>query len=113
MIKNGKKNKIKDLYSLFQCKEMPETVNGIDGRTAVLDIFAHRNGNYRFNFNFIFFLIILYHLLDCKGSSAFWRQHFGPDFLAPFFWLNFFMALILLASYSSAPKKKKIILALE
>ena len=34
MIKNDKKNKIKDLYSPFWCEETPETVDHIDGRTA-------------------------------------------------------------------------------
>ena len=31
MIKNGKKNKIKDLYTPFRCKEMPGTADRIDG----------------------------------------------------------------------------------
>ena len=53
-----KKRKIKELYSPFQCEEMPETADRIDGRTAVSDIISHRNGNYRF---LIFFF---YHCLS-------------------------------------------------
>ena len=40
---------------------MPEIVDGIDGQTAVLDIYSYENGKY-----LSCFFIILYHLLDCK-----------------------------------------------
>ena len=46
---------------------MLETVDRIDDRTAVLDIFSYRNNNYIY-ISLIFF-IILYHLLDCKIVS--------------------------------------------
>ena len=67
MIKNGKKNKIRDLYSPFRCKEMSETAVRPYGQTAVSDISSHRNGEYRFFI--LFFFTILHHLLDCKMVS--------------------------------------------
>ena len=55
---------MKDLYSPFQCEEMPETVDHITGRTAVSDIILHQNQIF-----YLVFFIILYHLLDCKIVS--------------------------------------------
>ena len=50
--------KKKKNYSPFQCEEMPETADRIDGWTAVSDIISHRNDNYRFFLILVFF----YHL---------------------------------------------------
>ena len=35
-----------DLSLPFRCEDMPESVDCIDGRTAVSDIISHKNGNY-------------------------------------------------------------------
>ena len=69
MIKNGKKNKIKDLYSPFRCPKLPSehseglifAMVGWQFRTSL-----HRNGEYRSLIFFFFFLTLLYHLRDCK-----------------------------------------------
>ena len=46
---------------------MPESVDRIDGRTAVLDIISYQKGNYISLI--LFFFIILSHLHDCKIIS--------------------------------------------
>ena len=60
MIKNSKKNTIKDLYSPFRYKEIPETDDRIDGRTAVSDVISRQNGNYRSFIVFFLSFFIIY-----------------------------------------------------
>ena len=54
------------MYSPFRCEEMPETTDRIDGRTAIMDIISHRNGNY---WPFIFFFFLSFFIIYLTVKS--------------------------------------------
>ena len=62
-----KKKQDKRSLITISMQDMPESVDRIDGRTAVSDIISYQKGNYLSLI--LFFFIILYHLLDCKILS--------------------------------------------